>query len=372
MGRDKKTLFFLWLGVLLFGVALVLAGCGAPPPPKKEKAAQPEQGAKPSAEAAREQAPPPAGVVVERTKPPTESPGTQASPPTESAGSQASPPAEARQAAEARRAAEARPAAEAAREAKLRPKIVIPPAAVDKSVSRYPAALGGKKKSIDMIPAQRSANFLTGKQFLCRDQQEDKDYGLQSYIVIVASPADDLERQRLKALYQSYYQTFRPTGDLVDRSVKKEDINGTYWPLRLKASEVRSLPGGDDARAIDLYDYSRAQLWLHYLELQADKGPYIISSFVPLETLDKKNGVPQMLILDLTKIHRDQFADVMVFFRCKVCDRPDTWNNYNWDVEWIKTTGLSALHAQAQSAIKFWEWINGKVKVSSAYAAASP
>lgn len=237
-------------------------------------------------------------------------------------------------------------------------------------------------------------SFLTGRGFLYCDQQEDADYGLQSYIVVAAKPADRLEQARIKALYKSYRSTFEDSSTLASRGSDKKSINCTYWPLSLTAKEAEDsadqgnkctfaslLLKAPDSQApsdraqecsVALYGYARAQRWLHKMEITRGKGPYIVSSFVPLGKLAPKTGAPPMLILDLTKIDRDQFADVMVFFRSKVCERPDTWKDYKWDLEWIKITGRSALHQHADSAIKLWAWVSGKVDVSSVYAGTSP
>ncbi|MCB2193658.1 MAG: hypothetical protein KQI62_18935 [Deltaproteobacteria bacterium] len=385
---NRKMLFFLAGGAALILVAVTIAGCSSRvntgPPAKQQSSKTKQAGDQPATnetatvEKPAAKAPPPPPAVKKQSVPAAKpTPQEEKAPPPKPEPVIEKP--------------EALPAAKKAEE-----KVASAPRPVRRTFRYIPPRTAAMPRPQNAPPPGRypasmaSARYITGIEFLMTDQKEDHGYGLFSYLVLTAKPVDNLERERIKALYRSYCSNFSQASALAARGIDKKTINCTFWPLAVHTKDSNAPPGQGqkctylslklvdpqsresitraEECAVDLYDYDRVQVWLNKLEMEVDNGPFIVSSFVPLEELNKKEGVPSMLIMDLTKIHRDQFKEVMMFFRSQVCERPDTWKNYDWDVEWIKVEGLSALHQHAHSAIKFWEWMSGQVSVKSAYA----
>lgn len=116
----------------------------------------------------------------------------------------------------------------------------------------------------------------TVREFLVRGQKEAPRYGLYSYLLFAAPPAADSEQQLYRELIGAYLKLLVEAGDAP--SFSPPELNITYLPVKQSQK-----PGTTAEQALADYDYDRARaILLAQKGAEGLKGPYLVSSLVPL------------------------------------------------------------------------------------------
>ncbi len=202
---------------------------------------------------------------------------------------------------------------------------------------------------------------ITCREYLLREQQEDRAYGLYSYVLIKREPHDSLERGRYLMLWRAY-RGFQKYSEYRTFEVAKEYANVAYWPL--KVSSDTQMP--DEKREnemffIDNYDYTRANIILSQIPEMKTPGPFIVAYHYPLGNMmpqipEKK----EILIVDLSRIDQGLFSDVFDLFQRKVKDDPETWRNkFDWELIRVHFCSALKIHGEyvLDGAVYVAEWI---------------
>jgi hypothetical protein len=207
-----------------------------------------------------------------------------------------------------------------------------------------------KQKPIDIkIPG-----LITSRGFLLHKKIEGLGYGLYSYVLLSRKAQNQKEFNRYLCLFDAFRTGLNPTSDYLERGIKKEDINVTYWPILAEEGGRISWEIGNSNWTffINNYDYPRSRIILNRVRGLNKPGPFIVSYNAPLGVPKDRLQVwrEEVLIFDLSNIHEDLFDDVLLHFQEKVAEGPETWKQ-NFDIEEIRLRFRSVLKDQADDII---------------------
>ena len=119
---------------------------------------------------------------------------------------------------------------------------------------------------------------------------------------------------------------------------------------------------------IDNYDYNTAEIILGNIRGLNSFGPYIVAYRAPLsEFQDDKIFDEEMLIVDLTRVSKDSFEDVLKWYKQKVTDDPKSWKNH-FDWELMKIHLKDALLTHGEPILLAVEWTGKFFDVKEAFA----
>lgn len=217
---------------------------------------------------------------------------------------------------------------------------------------------------------------ITFRDYLLRNTPEDDGYGLYSYVLLSRIPADEKETERYLSLHKAFrglhnYQDQESL--LTDSSITKANINITYWPLQLKFNDIQSFRDSLeslnelDQYFIQNYDYTRSDFILKKFKGIKSPGPFIVSFYYPLSKSPQNPDKTELLLIDFSRIEKDQFANVFDHFQRKVVDDPKTWRR-KFDWELIKIHFLSALNLHGKPVLYAVKWVTDFFNVNDALA----
>jgi len=207
--------------------------------------------------------------------------------------------------------------------------------------------------------------IITCREYLLRGQQEDKAYGLYSYVLIKREPRDSLERDRNLALWHAYCGRFAQYKEYETLEIAKEYANVTYWPLKVTSdTQIPDEKRENEMFFIDSFDYARADVVLGQIPEMKTPGPFVIAYHYPLGKMMPQ--IPEnnkILIFDLSRVDQELFSDVFDLFQNKVKDDPRTWKNkFDWELIRIHVCSALKIHGEPilEAATYVAEWIGDK------------
>ena len=142
--------------------------------------------------------------------------------------------------------------------------------------------------------ASHSAQNYRGA-LLVTGHKELEGYGLYSYMLLGAPPSD-AERERFRTFVQIYLDKILKV-KAMEGEVDSSQLNVTFMP-------VDSEPGSDvntdklTGWVLDHYDFRRAQAILRRIPGQHGDGPYIFSSFHPVNLSSSASSVSKPYLFD--------------------------------------------------------------------------
>lgn len=180
-------------------------------------------------------------------------------------------------------------------------------------IVRSPALVRGTREN--------GKSLKTGRAFLLPKQQEGKNYGLYSYLLLTSMPDETTRERYLKAIIE--YLRFTDVALFEEAGVDRKGLNITYLPVDTSPSEdfLKTL-SKKDLKEKDLapiaewmlqhYDYVRARLLLDNLPGNHWKGPYIVSFLKPFDW--KSDVAPPYLYQDQSWVPPDLVSEWMNIF----------------------------------------------------------
>jgi hypothetical protein len=144
-----------------------------------------------------------------------------------------------------------------------------------------------------VVDTERGPSLGTGRTFLVKGMQEQKGYGLYSYLLFGSAPEASSRGRYLEAI-NAYLTTINSVDDLRDY-VPASKLNVTYLPIK-----VPSLPYPTAAWILENYDFARARAILDELPGNYHAGLYLVSALQPLT--DTQTKTDHYLIQDLTTV----------------------------------------------------------------------
>ncbi|MCZ6834475.1 MAG: hypothetical protein O7G85_01750 [Planctomycetota bacterium] len=190
-----------------------------------------------------------------------------------------------------------------------------------------------KSQEDDTVVACRANVLASGTSLLFREELETPGYGLYSYLLIPFEPTSEEDLIRVNAVLRAI-QELGAIGSYVDVGFEIHELNIIYIPIE---SESMGVLTESDLHA---YDFEHAQRLLSKLRnrdgnpFAYTRGPYIVSSTVPLSQLLIINE--QYLFFDLThKNPRLMAAWTRVFLR--QAQKREFWKPTKRDI-WIHET----------------------------------
>jgi len=196
-------------------------------------------------------------------------------------------------------------------------------------------------------------HMISGRNYLYVDQKEPEGFGLYSYVLLPERPSNDRMKKRFAELYKAFSRTMESAKDYLAMGVDKEDINLTYWMLRLNDKDTeQKLSAKDEDFFVENYDYVRARIILSHIKGLNGSGPFIVSYSVPLGS---GTDIPEverdkLLVLDFSNKHEDLFVDVFRTFQMLVADRSEMWKG-KFVLEEIRLSFYSLLKENADKMI---------------------
>jgi hypothetical protein len=217
---------------------------------------------------------------------------------------------------------------------------------------------------------------ITIRDYLLKDENEDSDYGLFSYLLFSRKPATEKETERyiaLHAAYRSLHGADEYEQPLTDSLLSTKNINVTYWLTNLQSETNLELKDSleslkaTDKFFVDNYDYFRADLILNEIKGIRTPGPFIISYHYPLTKLPEEFEKDELLVIDLSRVDQGQFATILDYFQRKVLDDVQTWRN-KFDWELIRIHVYSALTLHGEPILYAAKWVGDFFDVKKAFA----
>ncbi|MEA2080368.1 MAG: hypothetical protein U9P00_11025 [Pseudomonadota bacterium] len=131
--------------------------------------------------------------------------------------------------------------------------------------------------------------FEAGHHLLAANEPEQPGYGLYSYLLFASVPTDANRDHYLQAI--AAIITIPDVGELVEAGFLARELNITSIPVRMPLHDgEKGLSQQNVARMsewiLEYYDYARARYLLKRLPGTHESGPYLLSTFSPLEGED--------------------------------------------------------------------------------------
>jgi hypothetical protein len=123
-----------------------------------------------------------------------------------------------------------------------------------------------------------------GRSLLLPNQQEKAGYGLYSYLLFGAPPDGEARARYLQAI--AAYLRLIPHLAALKQYFKPRDLNVMYLPMQQLPSDTQTIT---EEWMLIHYDYTRTRSLMRALPGTNRAGPYLVSSFQPL---DKTTAAP--------------------------------------------------------------------------------
>ena len=123
--------------------------------------------------------------------------------------------------------------------------------------------------------------------------------------------------------------------DIKAKNIQKEIVNLLFWPLAsdaeldiAKISRYERIENKHDF-FINNYDYTTAEIILGKIRGLNSFGPFIVGYRAPLSKFQDDQIIDEeMLVVDLTRVSKDSFEDVLKWYKQKVTAYPKSWRTY--------------------------------------------
>lgn len=115
----------------------------------------------------------------------------------------------------------------------------------------------------------------TGRSFLVKGNNEEKKYGLYSYLLLGAAPTSSNRERYVKTIEAFLASIVEITA--LENYIQRSKLNVTYLPV---VDAPTAKPSAD--WVLEHYDYARARALLGALNANLREGPYFVSVLTPL------------------------------------------------------------------------------------------
>jgi hypothetical protein len=192
--------------------------------------------------------------------------------------------------------------------------------------------VGKEERSASEVPSTREIR----RALLLKGRAESKGYALYSYMLLGA-PVNDSNRERYQKFVQAYLDRIREFKELESLFLSSQ-LNITYLPVDSEPSEPC-----DTDWVLEHFDYERARFLLASVPGTHGDGPFIISSYHPLQG---PNTITKPYIFeDLSSVPPDVVALWVQQFKSQ------TAQERSWDKETVSRVVLKLRTVIAIAAI---------------------
>lgn len=166
-----------------------------------------------------------------------------------------------------------------------------------------------------------SVRYTPSRSYLV--QNEDKGFGLYSYLLFSERP-NESNRSKYLNILKAYYNKIEQV-EQQGRYINRDSLNVIYLPLRIKPNRSFYYLTEEKKHEWILknYDYARARFYLNKVETILGRGPFFISYSKPLNQVS--NLTDQYLVQDLSNVHEDVVTLWVVKF-LEVSSKPHYWD----------------------------------------------
>ncbi|HET7433632.1 MAG TPA: hypothetical protein VFN10_02850 [Thermoanaerobaculia bacterium] len=181
------------------------------------------------------------------------------------------------------------------------------------------------------------------RSLLVRGKEEEKGFGLYSYVLFSEQPTAEA-RVRYVALVSRIVRSVDRTGEMIAVGYKRAELNVIHFPVLRQPTRSATLPEAAEW-IVDNYDYARAKKLLRKCSNAKGRGPFLVSSLVPLEST---KDLP--FIHDLASAGTDTialWADEFVRVSCT----PTHWNEASLTAAMLSVRDRLALVASAGAPV---------------------
>lgn len=202
---------------------------------------------------------------------------------------------------------------------------------------------------------------ITARDYLLRGAAEDEGYGLYSYVVLSKRPDSKEQFNSYVSLFEAYRARIQPVSEYLDLGEPKANLNATYWLLAATdLTEIRDRERNTDwSFFITNYDYARAQVILSHVAKLGQEGPFIIGYIAPIgkPNVARRPGRDEILVMDLSGIHEDDYSRAFLYYQEKVAEAPNTWKE-KFDLARIRLAFRSFLLRYSKDIISLASFIS--------------
>lgn len=202
---------------------------------------------------------------------------------------------------------------------------------------------------------------ITARDYLLRGAAEDEGYGLYSYVVLSKRPDSQEQFNTYASLFEAYRARIQPVSEYLDLGEPKANLNATYWLLAATdLTEIRNRERNADwSFFITNYDYARAQVILSHVAKLGQEGPFIIGYIAPIgkPNVSKRPDRDEILVMDLSGIHEDDYSRAFLYYQEKVAEAPNTWKE-KFDLARIRLAFRSFLLRYSRDIISLASFIS--------------
>ena len=214
----------------------------------------------------------------------------------------------------------------------------------------------------------------TAFAYRLKDQLDKKGYALYSCAVLAGNyQGDTLLFRRYRTLLRALRNNLLPEEATTRFEVDPAKINLTQWPLKWKTKREleRSIASPLwDSLLVAGYDYDWALALSSSVGLVNQSGPFLVTSLSPLNPYGTK-GIDSLLIVNMTDINEAFFPQIVLQFKTRVKEDPETWQGHRLSDFQIKLRNFFEYTCpvkceyytkQAKSVIEIVDGILGWVK----------
>jgi len=198
---------------------------------------------------------------------------------------------------------------------------------------------------------------ISARDYLFTDEKETEGFGLYSYVLMPERPSNERMRQRFVKLYEAFSSSLEPTKAYLMMGVAKNDLNVTYWMLRLKDKDAREeIDIKNQTKEwfffTDNYDYARARIILNRIKDLNGQGPFLVCYVAPLGSGNELSLVDRdkVLVFDFSSTHEELFTELLQKFQRQVADNAGTWKK-GFSIDDIRLMFYSLLKENADNVI---------------------
>jgi hypothetical protein len=204
--------------------------------------------------------------------------------------------------------------------------------------------VGREKRSANNVPSPREVR----RALLFKGRSESKGYGLYSYMLLGAPP-NDSNRERYKKFIQAYLDHIEKLKEL-ESLFPSSQLNITYLPV-----DTEPLDRCDTDWVLEHFDYERARFMLASVPAYHGDGPFIISSYHPLE--GPGSITKPYIFEDLSSVPPDVVSFWVQQFKSQTAQER-SWNKETVSRVALKLRTAIAIAAmalpEAQTAVAQW------------------
>ena len=220
------------------------------------------------------------------------------------------------------------------------------------TVTSAEGSLGSCSLVVVVGKENRSASHKAPRQIaramLLKDRPESQGYGLYSYMLL-GSPPNDSNRERYEKFVQAYLSRIEKLEEL-ERWFTSSQLNITYLPVDSEPPDTCTT-----AWVLEHFDYARARFLLASVPGIHGDGPFIVSSYKPLQGPDTLSK--PFVFEDLSSAPPDVVAFWVEQFKSQTAQQR-SWDKDSLNLLVLKLRTAIAIFAtalpEAQKAVFQW------------------